>query len=57
MPPLSQVLVELAEGSVPGLVLKTAPDGRSVLVTYELDGHVATAWLPVEKVSLTPGPR
>lgn len=50
MPPLSQVLVELTEGSVPGLLLKTSPDGSSALVTYEKDGHVATAWVPVEKM-------
>ncbi|MCY1369329.1 hypothetical protein D9M69_563640 [compost metagenome] len=50
MPPHSQVLVELAEGAVPGLLLKTHPDGSTALVTYEQDGHVATAWVPTEKV-------
>lgn len=52
MPPQSQVLVELAEGAVPGLLLKTTADGSSALVTYEQDGHVATAWIPVDKVRL-----
>lgn len=50
MPPLSHVLVELAEGSVPGLVLKTTADGKSALVTYEKDGHVATVWIPTEEM-------
>jgi len=52
VPPQSQVLVELTEGAVPGLLLKTNADGSSALVTYEQDGHVATSWVPVEKVRL-----
>lgn len=50
MPTPSPVLVELAGGMVPGLLLKTTRDGRSALVTYEQDGRVATDWMPSEQV-------
>lgn len=49
MQPNSPVLVDLDGSSVPGLLLKTAPDGR-LLVTFEQDGHVSTTWLPAEQV-------
>lgn len=50
MQPKSQVLVELDGASVPGLVLRVGADGQRVLVTYELDGKVATSWLPTDQV-------
>lgn len=50
MRPQSPVLVTLDDVVVPGLVLKVAPDGQSVLVTYEQDGHVSTGWLQIDQV-------
>lgn len=50
MQPNSPVLVDLDGTSVPGLCLKAAPDGSRLLVTFEQDGHVSTAWLPAEQV-------
>jgi hypothetical protein len=51
MQPQVQVLVELAEGStVPGLLLKRGRDGQDALVTYEHDGRVETAWVPLQRV-------
>ncbi|HWJ67548.1 MAG TPA: hypothetical protein VNT31_12800 [Nocardioides sp.] len=50
MRPQSPVLVTLDDGVVPGLVLKVAPDGQSVLVTYEEDGRVSTGWMQIDKV-------
>lgn len=49
----SQVVVRIDEGWVPGLVLRVSQDGQKVLVTYELQGKVATTWLPTEGVRLS----
>jgi hypothetical protein len=51
MRPQGQVLVELTDGNtVPGLLLKWGRDEQEALVTYELDGHVETGWIPFQRV-------
>ncbi|MFC5727853.1 MULTISPECIES: hypothetical protein [Nocardioides] len=51
MQPRGQVLVELPDGTtVQGLLLKWGRDEKAALVTYELDGRVATTWIPLERV-------
>lgn len=45
MTPQSHVSVDLEDGTVPGLVLRTGRDGDLLLVTYEQQGHVVTSWL------------
>lgn len=50
MSPNTPVLVDLDGSAVPGLFLKATPDGSSLLVTFERDGHVSTSWLPAEQV-------
>lgn len=50
MQPNTPVLVDVDGVPVPGLVLRSTRDGRRLLVTYELDGRVATTWLPLDQV-------
>ncbi len=50
--PNCPVLVDIDGAPVPGLLLKAAPDGSRLLVTFEQDGRVATTWLPVEQVRI-----
>lgn len=52
MQPQSQVLVELEDGVVTGLVLRAGKDGSRFMVTYEKQGRIETAWVPAELVRL-----
>lgn len=47
---MSQVLVQLPGSTVPGLLLKWGRERLEALVTYELDGHVATQWVKADCV-------
>jgi hypothetical protein len=47
---VSQVLVQLESSVVPGLLLKWGRQRLEALVTYELDGHVATEWVQADCV-------
>lgn len=47
---MTHVLVHLESGDVPGLLLKWHSSGEQALVTYEIDGRVATEWLPVAQI-------
>lgn len=47
---MPQVLVQLESTTVPGLLLKWGRERVQALVTYELDGHVATEWVAAECV-------
>lgn len=38
--------------SVPGLLLKWRRGQTEALVTYEVDGRVATDWIPADQLSL-----
>jgi hypothetical protein len=50
MRPEDQVLVSRDGTAVPGLVLKWRKSRQLALVTYEVDGRVATEWVPAEEV-------
>ncbi|WP_435768817.1 hypothetical protein [Nocardioides sp. SYSU DS0651] len=50
MQPHGQVLVRLADESVPGLLLKWSRDRAKALVTHEVDGRVQTSWVPAEQL-------
>ncbi|WP_370291615.1 hypothetical protein [Nocardioides sp.] len=50
MNPQSLVLVDLEDGAVPGLVLRSGRDGDRLLVTYEHAGRVVTSWIDVAAV-------
>lgn len=50
MQPQTQVLVELEDGAVTGLVLRAGKDGSRFMVTYEKHGRIETAWVPAERV-------
>lgn len=53
---MTHVLVHLESGDVPGLLLKWHSSREQALVTYEIDGRVATEWLPAEQVVATSEP-
>jgi hypothetical protein len=58
MRPEDQVLVTRDGTTVPGLILKWRKTGQQALVTYEVDGRVATEWVRAEDVlPLTDPPR
>ncbi len=44
------VLVLLDDTEVSGLLLKWGRAGERALVTYEIDGRVATLWLKAEQL-------
>lgn len=50
MQPQSQVLVELEDGAVTGLVLRAGKDGSRFMVTYERNGRIETAWVSADSV-------
>ena len=45
-----EVLVQLENGPVPGLLLKWSRDQAQALVTYEVDHRVETVWVPAERI-------
>lgn len=48
------VLVLLDDTEVSGLLLKWGRAGERALVTYEIDGRVATLWLPASQLRPAP---
>lgn len=56
MRPQGHVLVLVDGASIPGLTLKWRRDGAQALVTYEVDGHVETAWIAAERLLPAPEP-
>lgn len=48
------VLVVVDGTEVPGLLLKWGQTGERALVTYEVDGRVATQWVPSDELLPTP---
>lgn len=48
------VLVALESTEVPGLLLKWGRAGERALVTYEIDGKVATTWVLAEQLRAVP---
>lgn len=50
----SHVVVQVGEELVSGLVLKWHSNRTQALVTYELDGRVATEWVAAERMRPDP---
>ena len=48
------MIVQVGDATVSGLVLKWRADGTAALVTYEIDGRVATDWVAVERMRPDP---
>jgi hypothetical protein len=46
----SHVVVQVGDSIVQGLVLKWRTDETSALVTYEIDGRVATEWVAAARI-------
>ena len=50
----SHVVVQVGDAIVSGLVLKWRTDRSAALVTYEVDGRVATEWVAAARMRPDP---
>jgi len=50
----SHVVVQVGDTTVSGLVLKWHSDRTQALVTYEIEGRVATAWVAAARLRPDP---